>query len=98
MRPAELSPNCELCGQPADYCDSVPDAGSDGNHPSEAGYRLTPLCWIHAVERRGVSTSRIREILRCESQGIARLDRGRASGVGLVRLPGLRTLLLPPPA
>ena len=80
MRPAEVKLACEHCGQPAEYCDSIPDPAVRGLHPSECGYRLQPLCWIHAVERREVNTSRVSQILRCEKQGIGRLDRDRAGG------------------
>ena len=78
MRPAEMSGLCEGCGQPADYCDSVPDARVSGYAPSECGYRLQPLCWLHAVERRQVSTSRVRDVYRDGER--AWLDRGRAGG------------------
>jgi endogenous inhibitor of DNA gyrase (YacG/DUF329 family) len=80
MRPAELPLDCALCGRPATYCDSVPDPNVPGLHSGEPGYRLTALCWAHAVERRGVATARVEPVLRCESQGLARLDRNRAGG------------------
>lgn len=69
---------CELCGQLADYCDSIPDASVPGYTPSEAGYRLQPLCWLHAVDRRRVNTSRVEALLVID--GVGHLDRGRASG------------------
>lgn len=80
MRPAEMALACETCGLPADYYDSVPDAGVQGLTPAEAGYRLKPLCWLCAVARSIVTTSRLDLVLRCESQGIARVDGGRAGG------------------
>lgn len=83
MRPAEMSPWCEPCQDagrrtPADYCDSIPDASVPGRTPSECGYRLVPLCWIHAAERREVATSRVSEVLI--DGGVARLDHDRAGG------------------
>lgn len=81
MRPAETVLTCELCGEPAVYCDSVPDANKSGVNLNECGYRLQPLCWLHGVERRQeVATSRVNQILRCEQQGIGRLDRDRCGG------------------
>jgi len=80
VKPAECGLACELCDQPAIHADLVPDASVPGNALGEAGYRLQPLCLIHTVDRRQVSTSRVREILRCERQGIGRLDRGRVCG------------------
>jgi len=67
-----------LCAADADYCDSVPDADIPGTHPSECGYRLQSLCWMHAAVRRASNTSRVREILVAE--GVGHLDRGYACG------------------
>ena len=78
MRSAETLPTCELCAADADYCDSVPDADIPGTHPSECGYRLQSLCWMHAAVRRASNTSRVREILVAE--GVGHLDRGYACG------------------
>lgn len=82
MRSAETALTCELCPEPAVYCDSVPDPNQRGaNHLNECGYRLQPLCWLHGAERkREVATSRVNQILRCERQGIGRLDRDRCGG------------------
>lgn len=80
MRSGECKPDCELCGHPAVYADRVPDAAVPGYTPAEAGYRLQPLCWLHAIERREVATARLGHVLRCESQGLARLDRDRCGG------------------
>jgi hypothetical protein len=81
MKPAETALTCELCGEPAIYCDSVPDSNTRGMNLGECGYRLQALCWIHGVERRqDVATSRVNQILRCEKQGIGRLDRDRCGG------------------
>lgn len=71
---------CELCGEPAEYCDTVPDSRVTGTHPSECGYRLKAFCWLHGVERKSVATSRVEHLLRCESQRISRIDRDRAGG------------------
>jgi DNA-binding XRE family transcriptional regulator len=75
-RSCVISGVCETCGQPASYCDSVPDASLPGMHPSECGYRLQPLCWLCAVDRRQVATSRVQDLLLAE--GIGYLYRGRA--------------------
>jgi hypothetical protein len=80
QRPAETALTCELCGEPAVYCDSIPDASLPRIHPSECGYRLQALCWLHGAERKQVATSRVNQILRCEGQGIGRLDRDRCGG------------------
>lgn len=81
MKRCECGLKCELCNLPADYADSIPDASIPSGHSrSECGYRLQPLCWIHAVDRRGHNTSRVQPIVRCESAGVGRLDGGRASG------------------
>lgn len=83
MRPAETALSCELCGEPAVYCDSVPDPAVPGaNHlpGAECGYRLQPLCWLCGVDRKQVATSRVNQLLRCEGQGIGRLDRDRCGG------------------
>lgn len=73
----------EECGQPAEYCDSVPNpaAGSPHRH-HEFHYRLMPLCWVHMIERKELvgNTARIEQLLRCEKQGLGRLDRDRAGG------------------
>ncbi len=69
---------CEACGQPASYCDSIPDASLDGYSPGECGYRLQPLCWLCGVDRRMVATSRVQDLLVVE--GVGYLDRGRAGG------------------
>lgn len=71
---------CWDCGAPTDYCDSIPSASVEGTRRGECGYRLVALCWFHGAERKQVATSRVREVLRCERQGFARLDRGRAGG------------------
>lgn len=73
-----MKPICEICGEEAAYCDSSPDAAVLGITPNECGYRLVPLCWVHAHEREECATSRIREVLIY--QGEAFLDLGRASG------------------
>ena len=80
MRPGECGLSCEECGEPAVYCDSIPDAAVPGYTPGEAGYRLQALCWLHGAERKRVATSRVYQILRCERQGIGRLDRDRCGG------------------
>jgi hypothetical protein len=78
MLPATTSPTCEQCGQEASYCDSIPDARIPGTHPSECGYRLQPLCWLHAAERRQVATSRVRDLVVLD--GVGHLDLDRRSG------------------
>ena len=78
MRSAETKTTCEHCGRVAEYCDSIPDATITGTHPSECGYRLQALCWVHAVERRQVATSRVAQLLVCGDVG--RLDRERCGG------------------
>lgn len=80
MRPAETALICELCREPAVYCDSVPDHRLPGVTAGECGYRLKAFCWLHGAERKRVATSRVNQILRCEKQGIGRLDRDRCSG------------------
>jgi hypothetical protein len=74
MRRAELNLTCRHCSEPVYMCDSVPDANS------ETGYRWVGLCWVHTIERRQVATNRINELVTCERQGLARVDRGRAGG------------------
>ncbi len=67
---------CELCGEPAQYCDSVPDASN--SRQGEMAYRRQLLCWIHAVDRRMVATSRVEPVMIW--QNVAYRDMGRASG------------------
>lgn len=81
MKPCEVSLKCELCDSPSEYVDSVPNSQQGANHAGESGYRWQPLCWLHAGDRRFENTSRLSQILRCENQGLARLDRDRASGL-----------------
>lgn len=69
---------CEHCGGEAAYCDSVPDATVQGRTPSECGYRYQPLCWLCAVDRRQVATSRVEPIVVVD--GVGYLDRERCSG------------------
>ena len=76
-RYAEVSLKCELCDQPAEYADSVPD-GNAG--PKDHQYRWKPFCWLHAIERRQVATSRVQPIARCEKQQLGRIDRDRCGG------------------
>lgn len=71
---------CEHCQEPTDYCDSVPDANVPGTSPGECGYRLKPLCWLHAAERRQEATSRLSPVVRCIKAGFSRLDRDRCGG------------------
>lgn len=54
---------CELCPEPAEFIDSVPDRSHDdyGRH-GQFPYREQPLCWVHASNRRHVHLSRIRKI------------------------------------
>ena len=59
---------CELCGREATYEDSVPDARVPGTHPSEAGYRRQTLCLVHAMDRQGVNTARVKEIDRGDNR------------------------------
>jgi len=59
---------CELCGREATHEDSVPDARVPGTHPSEAGYRRQFLCLVHAMDRRGVNTARVKEIDRGDNR------------------------------
>lgn len=73
-----MKPVCETCGLPADYCDSVPDPSIQGCHLGECGYRLKPLCFIHAMERREVATNRVEAVVVIGD--LAYLDGGRASG------------------
>lgn len=81
MRSAETALTCELCNEPATCCDSIPDTTKVGaNHHGECGYRLQPLCWLCGVDRKQIATSRVNQILRCEGQGIGRLDRDRCGG------------------
>ncbi len=86
MLPAETAGVCEECGQPADYCDSVPDARVPGQTPSECGYRLKPICWLHAVERRMVATSRVDNQLVAD--GVGHLDRDCCGGDCLCEICG----------
>ncbi len=64
---------CERCEQPARYEDSVPDATVPGTHPSECGYRRAFLCLVHALERRQVTTNRVKPLVlvcpRCRREG-----------------------------
>lgn len=78
LKDGEVLPTCEICGKEAAYCDSVPDPTKQGVNLNECGYRLQPLCWIHAADRRSVSTSRIEQAIVCGD--VARLFRGRVSG------------------
>jgi hypothetical protein len=78
LKDGEMLPMCEICGEKAAYCDSVPDPTKQGINLNECGYRLQPLCWIHAADRRSVSTSRIEQVTVCGD--IARVFRGMASG------------------
>lgn len=71
---------CRDCDGPTEYCDSVPDPNKQGANLNECGYSLAPLCWLHAAYRREAATSRVEYVIRCESQNLARIDRGRASG------------------
>lgn len=79
---------CEACQDEApgwtrmepQYVDSVPDPSVSGTHPSECGYRPELLCMVHASERRKINTSRVQEVLLCESENAYRIDGGRASG------------------
>ncbi len=70
MKPAETSPTCEMCCRRTEYCDSVPDG--------EGGYRLQPLCWLHAKERKLIATSQLQCILVAD--GVGHVDRDRAGG------------------
>lgn len=51
-RTCETDLTCELCGNPAVYCDSIPDARVPGYSRSECGYRLQSLCWLCGVIRK----------------------------------------------
>jgi hypothetical protein len=77
MRPCEIPTTCRECDRPTTYCDSVPDPANSrqGDYPA---YKFVPLCFLHAVDRRSEHTSRVEPTIL--SQGVARLDRGRASG------------------
>lgn len=75
-----LPTTCHYCSGATTACDSVPDASIPGCTPAEAGYRVVPLCWLHAAERRRVATARVRDAIICPTQGIARVDYGRAGG------------------
>jgi hypothetical protein len=66
MRPA---PPCEVCGYPAYFTDSVPDATVRGTHPGECGYRTAYLCNVHAWERRTVATARVVPIISEDARG-----------------------------
>ncbi len=57
MIPATI---CEYCPLPAEYVDSIPDARVPGTHPGECGYRVVELCWVCAMQRRAVATSRVK--------------------------------------
>ena len=81
MKPCEMSIWCHRCTRMADYCESVPDSSAPGVNPGECGYKWVPLCWLCAVERREVATSRVSEALICEKDEVLRLDRGRCSGL-----------------
>ena len=50
---------CELCEHEAVATDSVPDATTPGIHYGECGYRIQPLCAVHAWEREKVATARV---------------------------------------
>jgi hypothetical protein len=69
MRPCEMPSRCEECGAPAEHCEHA---------PAEGGYRLRPLCWLHAAIRREAADSRLDEVLAVGP--VAYLDRGRAGG------------------
>lgn len=72
MKPCEIPLTCCNCPEPVYMADSVPDG--------EGGYWWKGYCFIHAIERRQVATSRLTEVLLCQSQGVARIDYGRAGG------------------
>lgn len=79
-RPCEMPLRCHVCGSDNIYkADSVPSA-EDSPSPHEIAYRWRPYCFAHAMERKEVATNRLSEIVICEQQGLARVDRGRSSG------------------
>lgn len=62
---------CEYCSEETQYCDSIPCADS------ESGYRIIPLCWLHAQERKQVATNRVCEAIVYRDE--AYMDLGYAS-------------------
>ncbi len=78
----QIPPTCEHCSGETVYVDSVPDARIQGTHPSECGYRLSPLCWLHGAERRLVATSRLQEVFLVGEppHQVGFIDRDRAGG------------------
>lgn len=80
FRSREVPLKCRDCDEPAEYADSCPDPDKQGSNLNECGYTWRAFCRLHAAYRREHNTSRVTPILRCESQGLGRLDGGRAGG------------------
>jgi hypothetical protein len=69
-----------LCGRPAEYAHSVPDSTVAGLNHSECGYKIIPACFSCSMRLREQNTDRHWPLLRCELQGIGRVDFGVAGG------------------